>query len=822
MEFPTAVEVEGAEDTQPPKLIALEIEPSSIDTSAAKQLVTLNAHLTDNLSGVQEATAAFVSPSGEQKVIGSFSLSSGTATDGSFEAPATFPQFSEAGIWQIAYINLRDQANNFTTLSTEDLQAMEFPTAVEVEGAEDTQPPKLIALEIEPSSIDTSAAKQLVTLNAHLTDNLSGVQEATAAFVSPSGEQKVIGSFSLSSGTATDGSFEAPATFPQFSEAGIWQIAYINLRDQANNFTTLSTEDLQAMEFPTAVEVGAVVPTVAESAPGSGPEAGGTEVQISGTGFTGASEVRFGATPALEFTVKSSTSITAVSPPGSGTVDVTVTTAGGTSATGPEDRFQYSPPVSLASSPNPSVHGSKVTFTANVTPEASEASTPLGTVSFVEGSNTIGVANLKKGTATLNVTSLGAGKHQVIAVYSGDSSYGPGESNAVDQIVSKADTDVALVSSLNPASYATHGTLKATVKAVAPGAGTPAGTVTFSEGAAVLSTVQLNGASATFSLKTLEPGEHEIAASYSGDANNEGGTSPPVTQTIVKATTETVLTSTLNPAPYGSSGTLKATVDAIAPSVGTPVGTVTFLEGETELATVPLSGSVAKYPLKSVSPGSYEITAVYKGSSNYEASEAEIGQVVTQAATDLSLTSTLNPAPYGSSATLKASVKAVAPGAGTPPGSVTFREGSTVLATVPLSGTTAKFALKTMGPGSHEITATYSGDSNYEPSEASLSQEIVKASTDLIVTSTKNPAPLGASGTIKATVKAVAPGGGTPPGTVTFREGEAVLATVPLSSKTATYPLKLLSAGSHEVTATYSGSGDYEASEGAITQVITP
>jgi hypothetical protein len=257
--------------------------------------------------------------------------------------------------------------------------------------------------------------------------------------------------------------------------------------------------------------------------------------------------------------------------------------------------------------------------------------------------------------------------------------------------------------------------------------------------------------------------------------------------------------------------------------VVTPTGTVTFREGETVLATVPLSAGVAKYALKTVPPGSYAITATYNAGENYEASQSSLTQVISKASTELSLTSSLNPAPYGSAATLKATVKAIAPGAGTPSGTVTFREGEAVLATVPLSGATAKYAIKSLPPGEHVITATYNGDANYEAAGGEpITQTITRATTELTLTSGKNPAPKGSTGTLKAAVKALAPGGGTPTGTVTFREGETVLATVPLTSSSVTYPLKSLSVGTHEITAIYSGSANYEASGDSISQVITP
>jgi IPT/TIG domain-containing protein len=70
-------------------------------------------------------------------------------------------------------------------------------------------------------------------------------------------------------------------------------------------------------------------PAVSTVAPNQGPTTGGTAVTLLGTGFTGATNVRFGATAASSFTVFSDNQINAVAPPGSGVVQVVVTTAGG-------------------------------------------------------------------------------------------------------------------------------------------------------------------------------------------------------------------------------------------------------------------------------------------------------------------------------------------------------------------------------------------------------------------------------------------------------------------------------------------------------------
>jgi hypothetical protein len=82
-------------------------------------------------------------------------------------------------------------------------------------------------------------------------------------------------------------------------------------------------------------------PTVTEISPKAGPPTGGTEVTITGTHFTSGSTVNFGSTPGTGVKVNSAESITATSPEGSGAVHVTVTTAGGTSATSLADEFTY-------------------------------------------------------------------------------------------------------------------------------------------------------------------------------------------------------------------------------------------------------------------------------------------------------------------------------------------------------------------------------------------------------------------------------------------------------------------------------------------------
>lgn len=98
-------------------------------------------------------------------------------------------------------------------------------------------------------------------------------------------------------------------------------------------------------------------PTVSAVSPAGGPGSGGTSVTISGTGFYPGASVAFGGVGAASVTYVSPYELIAVAPAGSGTVDVTVTTGEGTSATSPDDQFAYAPrAVPPPTPPAPAAH----------------------------------------------------------------------------------------------------------------------------------------------------------------------------------------------------------------------------------------------------------------------------------------------------------------------------------------------------------------------------------------------------------------------------------------------------------------------------------
>jgi hypothetical protein len=86
-----------------------------------------------------------------------------------------------------------------------------------------------------------------------------------------------------------------------------------------------------------------MLPLITGVDPAEGPEEGQTTVVVTGSRLSGATDVGFGVTGATTVSVDSDTQITTVSPPGTGTVDITVTTPAGTSATTEADTFTYVP-----------------------------------------------------------------------------------------------------------------------------------------------------------------------------------------------------------------------------------------------------------------------------------------------------------------------------------------------------------------------------------------------------------------------------------------------------------------------------------------------
>src|SRR5437870_1598259 len=416
--------------------------------------------------------------------------------------------------------------------------------------------------------------------------------------------------------------------------------------------------------------------------------------------------------------------------------------------------------TSLTSTPNPSVFGQAVTLTSTVAPVLPDTLAPTGTVTFKDGATPLATVALVNGSASLVTSALTTGNHSLTAVYSGSANFLASTSPAVNQVVN-SQTTTSLTAPPNPSVIGQAVTLTAVVSPVAPGTGVPTGTITFRDGATVLGTATLVNGSASLSISTLAVGSHPLTAAYGGSASFAASTSAVVTQIVnapAAAATSTSLTSTPNPSTTGQAVTLSATVTSAA---GVPTGTVTFRDGATALGTVTLVNGSASLSISTLAAGSHPLTAAYNGSAAFAVStSATVNQIVNApaaAATTTTLTSTPTASRRVEAVTLNATVTSAA---GVPTGTVTFRDGATVLGTATLVNGSASISISTLAAGSHPLTAAYGGSATFAASTSAVVTQVVNApaaaATTTTLTSTPHPSTTGQAVTLSATVTSAA------------------------------------------------------------------
>ncbi len=271
---------------------------------------------------------------------------------------------------------------------------------------------------------------------------------------------------------------------------------------------------------------------------------------------------------------------------------------------------------------------------------------------------------------------------------------------------------------MNPSVAGKAVTFTATVTAAS---GTPTGSVQFLNNGALLGSAALKSGVAKYTNTKLPPGSNSITAVYVGNANNSGSTAGPLIQSVM-ATTTTQIASSINPSAFGQPVTFTATVNS---NIGAPPDgeTVTFIQGAITVGTGVLSGGTATFTTSALAVGTKPVKATYGGDAGFvNSTSAIVSQVIAKAASTVALTSSLNPSTFGQSVTLAATVSGQF--GGTPTGVVVFKDGTTTLKTVTLSGATASFATTKLARGTHNITATYNGSVSYTSGTTSLSQTV--------------------------------------------------------------------------------------------------
>ncbi len=459
----------------------------------------------------------------------------------------------------------------------------------------------------------------------------------------------------------------------------------------------------------------------------------------------------------------------------------------------------------LIASPDPSDYTDKFTLTATLIPSSGHA--PTGTVTFSIDGTPVGTpapvfpgTTTTTSTATLTIpagNTFQGGRRALSAIYNGDLYNSPVNLFGSHVINGSGTTTVLLLCvGPTPACPSTGiivpparstlpmyfgQTFNGTAQAFANDASAldPASTIAFND--------SFNGAPpATLCVLLLAYGSscppdvgvtigtavgvHVFTGVYSGDTTHTGSTSAPVTITVLPDITTATVTSSLNPAPQGQAVTFTGT---IASTVLVPPGSITFLDGATPLATVPLTPgasltSSATFTTSTLSVGRHPITITYAASLDFQATSSPVlTQVITPTfATTTAIRSNQNPSLVGQPVTFTATVSS-GTGKPIPTGTVTFTDGATAIGTSTEINGVATFTTSTLTAGIHIITATASGDTLTAPSSASLSQLVdpfpPPGSKNFSITVTPSPVSVGVGNAVTVTVT-VTPLNGFPEG----------------------------------------------------------
>jgi ELWxxDGT repeat protein len=476
-------------------------------------------------------------------------------------------------------------------------------------------------------------------------------------------------------------------------------------------------------------------------------------------------------------------------------------------------------------------YGTPVTLTAQVRPP--HGNVDGGNVAFVlDGQTVLGIVPVNSAGVAMTTQILGPGPHSVVAIYGGDANFGGSVSApvGVNVLVSgPTATTTTLVSSASTVVQGQSVTLTTTVKPVG-GGNVDGGNVDIMDGTTDLGLVPVDPTTGIAQVnKVLGLGSHNLIAIYPGDTQFGGSVSSSVNVTVTIPSppgTTTNLTSSATTVVEGNPVTLTATVQPGQGSVDG--GTVTFENGTENLGEVPVDPATGKAELTVVlAHKAYLVTANYSGDANYGGSSSSPPVHLTVVAPGDDTTTSLSASPMtaveNQSVTLTATVTPTG-GGNVDGGTVDFMDGSTDLGSVGVDSSGVAVLSEAFSTlGSHEITASYSGDATFGASSSSTVDVMVEPATDTqtILHATPTDATVGESVTFTATVTPQG-GGNVDAGTeVDFKDGSTDLGMAPVNaSGVATLPHSFTTTGTHHIIAHYLGDIQFNTSDSSQVDVI--
>jgi sugar lactone lactonase YvrE len=467
--------------------------------------------------------------------------------------------------------------------------------------------------------------------------------------------------------------------------------------------------------------------------------------------------------------------------------------------------------IALTASANPSLFGSPIVLSVLVLGTGSQ---PTGTVTLMDGATAVATQPLdQSGRATFANTDFAIGVHSLVALYGGDGDHAP--NNAALTLRTVQGTSVTLNSSSSTAFAGTAVSLNA---AVAGHSNEPlTGTVQFKDGSAVIASVPIGpGGTAVFSSTMLSTGSHSISAVYSGDQLDQSSTSNTLVEVISIASTSTTLETSANPSFTGLSLNLVASVSGQGI---VPTGSITFLDSGAILGVVRVGTSGgASLALSALAPGMHTLTASYSGDTDDAPSTSStISESVVQR-TVVTIYSSANPSMFQSSPTVTVTVSgglAQYP----PTGTVTLYDGTTKIGSGSLNAiSTAHFLLTTPSLGQHDLTATYSGDTNNSVATAPVFlQNVILTPTTTTFRTSSTLLSGGQSVTFIGLVQGAGPN--IPTGSVAFSSGATELGSAVLDGTGLATLSFIPPQGSYQLVAHYPGDALFAASDSTSTPV---
>ena len=313
----------------------------------------------------------------------------------------------------------------------------------------------------------------------------------------------------------------------------------------------------------------------------------------------------------------------------------------------------------------------------------------------------------------------------------------------------------------------------------------------------------------------LPVGVTKIFAQYDGDANNSASDSPAVTLTVTPEPATTTLT-TDSPVAYGQESAEMFTVLAVARTSGTPTGTFEVLSQDrsTTFCDGSLASGVGTCSLADTKlvPGTYTFFGSYSGDATFSGGNSGT-QTVTVTPGTATTTLSLSPSKigFGQQQTEQMTAHVTPLEAGTPTGNVSIKIGATNLCTQPVgTGTvTCGLGIGQLPIGSYEVTASYTGDTNFNGSSSAPQRLTVTAPTTTSLTLSKAKVKAGQEQAEQLTVavKSAATGTGTPGGKVTVKAGSTRICVITLKKGAGRCRLtgRQLRPGTYHLIATYPG-----------------